>query len=201
MLLRVMILLCDRRRHIANRLYSGDGVKGEIMEFWSDEQCENWCAGRYLAVGPNKSVSISAKNVFRARFELSADPRRLEAVSQMLRDCGEFSSGSLLWVTDWGAFFSEQNNTIFASYRATLGEERSLIAAAGHFVQFGELNELGILIYLCLLFSWDCWLISSTRALVCSLDHHQRLEFVSTEEDIANFWRELCSEYELRRID
>jgi hypothetical protein len=89
--------------------------------------------------------------------------------------------GSLIWITDWGVWPSEENPCLIDKFREAYGEKRALIDAPGHLFDPSEQPAISALFRLVLLFGWDGHLIPKSKVLYFSAIHDGYLDILSSD--------------------
>lgn len=132
------------------------------------EECEQWLASRYgdRSIDGALAAAFTKSNT----FDLPADAHARTTLARSIVRAVSTSGGGLLWITAWGIFPSAQNMTLFDGYRASLGENRSLMDAPGHGFGEDDSDEVESVLDLALYFFWDATLFAGTTAVRVSHD-------------------------------
>ncbi len=149
------------------------------MRFFTPAECASWCKQQQIKLGdrgkPNRDTRL--QHTLRCKFPSTFTQflwfsRLIEGALQPRQDC-------LVWITAWGIFPSAENYHLYYRLRESYHDFRLLDEAPGHFCLGHERPDVATLIYLCVLFAWDAYLLPTVgygRAFI-SHDEFVRLEF------------------------
>lgn len=141
------------------------------MQVLSDSECASWLSTHgYTFRGGNRSkgeegyVRLPASH-YRSVFKMpvSTDARTQLFLSHHLAEWIQSSLDTLLWVTSWASYTSEEME-MFLEFRQGFGEQRQLIDAPGHLFQSGDMDNINhitsILLFM-MAFNWEGFVLSS----------------------------------------
>jgi hypothetical protein len=75
------------------------------------------------------------------------------------------NESAILLITGWSSWPSQSNFNLFDGYRASLGENRSLIDSPVHYFSASDFETLFSILGMCLYFYWDADLVGTVHDL------------------------------------
>jgi hypothetical protein len=103
------------------------------MRYMTVSECQGWVASQHVAVGedglPQRYPSPSGAVL---RFELPSNPYQLAWLCRFISGPLHPRHKSLLWITEFGTFPSNENLHLYYRLRQGYGDVRLLEEAPGH---------------------------------------------------------------------
>lgn len=78
---------------------------------------------------------------------------------------------TVLWINEWGVWPSSEHPDLFKTYRAALGESRSLIEAPIHLCEAGDEEKATSILCMALFFCWGAEIFNLNRELRATISH------------------------------
>lgn len=135
------------------------------------------------------------------RFAIPGDSGSKTALARVLAmSLRESQAEGILWISPFGTWPSAQNPELFAAYRRSFGEYRSLKDAPYHLFGPGDYVELECLIDLVLYFVWDAVLVDYRNGVAFQFSHDDWLAVDFERDSKAKLSDSLCS-FGFRKIE
>ena len=129
------------------------------MRCYTHEEALAHIKGGGFPLDANGYPDIERKDWNYAEFKLELDAPRAFRVSQLLvQSLRPFDRCHLL-VTAWDIFSKDSDLYLYYHLRRSLGDDRLLFEAPGHFFQGFEINELESIVFLGILAGWDMFAV------------------------------------------
>lgn len=157
------------------------------MKFLTADESTAWWRKNIL---PDvAAISTALKPGPKAALETGVlDPDRLPASTvrflavSITRWLTEFQSPlMILWVRETGIWQSSEDRCLYAVWRRSHGDCRTVEDAPGHVMEHHEGNDLSSLALMCLTFGWGFVAASPRRAVEIDHDGHIRIVGESSE--------------------
>lgn len=129
---------------------------------------------------------------------LAADSGAKVGLARVLANLFLDRGKAILWITETGIWPSAEHMDVFARYRLSYGETRTVTAAPVHFFESSEdLDAFVGILCLSLFFVWGFEVISGSRSLAMTISHDEWLEyrFASGEEHFVSYFEKWIVPY------
>jgi hypothetical protein len=153
----------------------------------TDNEVSGWLMERNLIEDPYHRTSSTRHYL---QFRVPVERRRLEEFARQYFERIIPGTTSLLHVTDWAHYTSEEM-AAFTAIRSGGGEERDLIEAPGHLIAPAGLDAGVILFSLSVAFGWTAYLYSLP----------DRTTIYNWEGELLDFWTDSAERFsEMERM-
>ena len=167
------------------------------MKIITRQDCQTWLSDRFQEAF---DWNVAKREYgYSVAYTIPHDSGRKTALARALRASIDCSGRSLLWVTEWSAFPSSENMALFLGYRRSLGDERSLPAAAGHVFVEQDLEAVECLLDLIFYFFWDAHVFDS-RSLWLHVSHDEVITVHTRDKETLRSIEELLLSSELTEL-
>ena len=134
------------------------------------EACE-WCIAHLIALDERQLPSPEFPNIPGNDFKIPGDTgRRIALLHELFRRIPT-DQEILLWFTEWGVWPSSERPHMFERFRDSYGEHRWLSDAPAYVFSSAEREDLISFVGFCILFLWDCHLVTATGDTWLFLSH------------------------------
>jgi hypothetical protein len=123
-------------------------------------------------------------------YFLPKDSGAKVALARMLTSTFLELGPAVLWITGTGIWPSSEHMDLFARYRLSHGENRTILEAPVHIFEVTEMDTFVSFICLGLFFVWDFEIASQDRSLAMTISHDEWIEyrFAKGHEDLALYF-------------
>ena len=167
------------------------------MKIITRQDCQTWLSDEFQEAF-DWNVAKRAYS-YSVTYTIPSDAGRKTALARALSASIDSSGECLLWVTEWSVFPSSENMALFLGYRRSLGDERSLPAAAGHVFEEQDLEGVECLLDLILYFFWDAHVFDS-RSLWLHVSHDEVITVHTKDKETLHSIEELLLSFELTEL-
>ena len=152
-------------------------VQEKRKKIYNEEQIKPWAATHGLDLD---ALNLGFRNAVRQSFfSVPGDAGRKAALARGI--AGLYSGDTvLLWVFLTGVWDDRENEFLFQLLRRAVGEERSLWEAESHVFGPDDRDYLEAFMAVCIYFTWDFLVVSSSGELFVAFDNDSGLRVHGT---------------------
>ena len=157
------------------------------MRFLTPAEWQNWCTQRQIPLREAGWIrpDLSADHFHVADVPYDGDSGAKVSMARFLFSLVAPEPETLILVDDWAVWPSSQHMPLFTRFRQALGESRPLIESPAHLVSASDSDDAVSIVATSLLFSWDCYGISSSGRDAFYISHDEFCFFASRDASVA----------------
>jgi len=126
-----------------------------------------------------------------ASFRIPGDSGRKTALARRLLEPFAKQGEALLWIREYGTWPSSEDPRLFAGFRMSLGERKTLADAPGHLFTDTDMAAVASMLGMVLYFSWGAIAASPGGGVLVEISHDEMLDiFVQTGSTELDRWVE-----------
>jgi hypothetical protein len=146
------------------------------VRFYTADECEAWLAGR------QRQKPDAQPGLLQYEFRYPGEAHRFYYVARWVASNLTYRDPALLWITGWGIWPSTENWHLYYRLRQSCADHRLLEEAPGHLFLGHESEDLASFLQLAMLNGWDGYLLGHADYVSLQFDHHEYIEFYSTQQ-------------------
>lgn len=165
-------MCCDDRKTRSARM---------AIRFLSNAACGKWCRNhryRWNSDLPNYQL-VRVEVIERSkRIKLSTpqDSGRKLAFAKHISQTFTTKDEWLLWITNWSVWPSCEHMPLYQRIRSSHGGTSTLVDEPGHLIDATSSDDLVSLLFVCLSFFWDFYLLDDRGTAVVKGSHDEYAE-------------------------
>jgi hypothetical protein len=143
------------------------------MRTFTKSEASKWCRAHNIPLDERERPQPSFAESQTRNFKIPVDTgRRIALLSELFCSIPD-DQEALLWFTEWGVWPSCERAHMFKRFLDSYGEHRWLSDASAYLFSPAEREDLISFAGFCILFLWDCHLITANADTWLFLSHDE----------------------------